>query len=57
MMDQYGNNSKFYIYYSFFENIISRIQIFCVGPHVLVDIIRAFFIPDFLSESLKANEN
>ena len=30
MMDQYRNNSKFYIYYSFFENIISGIQIFCV---------------------------
>ena len=28
-----------------------------ISPHVLVDIISAFFIPDFLAESLKANEN
>ena len=27
------------------------------GPHVLVDIIRVFFIPDFLAESLKVNKN
>ena len=57
MMDQYRNDSKFDIHYSFFENIISGIQFFCIGPHVLVNISRAFFIPDFLSESLKANEN
>ena len=28
-----------------------------ISPHVLVDIISIFFIPDFLAESLKANEN
>ena len=27
------------------------------GSHVPVDIMRIFFIPDFLAESLKANEN
>ena len=57
MMDQHRNDSKSHIYYSFFENIILGIQIFYISPHVLVDIIRAFFIPDFLAESLKADKN
>ena len=57
MMDQDRNDSKSHVYYSFFENIISDIQIFYISPHVLVDIIRAFFIPDFLAESLKADKN
>ena len=57
MMGQYRNDSKSHIYYSFFENIILGIQIFYIGPHVLVDIIRAFFIPEFLAETLKANKN
>ena len=57
MMDQYRNDSKSHVYYSFFENIISDKQIFETSPHVLVDIIRALFVPDFLAENLKANQN
>ena len=57
MMDPFRTDSKPHIYYSFFENIILGIQIFYIIPHVLVDIIRAFFIPDFPAESLKANKN
>ena len=41
----------------FFEKIISGKQIFDTSPQVLMDIIRAFFIPDFLAENLKANQN
>ena len=40
----------------FFENIISGIQLFYIRPPVPVDVIRVFFIPDFLAESLKANK-
>ena len=57
MIDQYRNDSKSHIYYSFFENVISGIQVFYITPVVLVGIIRAFFILDFLAESLKANKN
>ena len=37
------NNSKFYIWNSFFENIFLGIQLFYIRPHVPVDIIRVFF--------------
>ena len=47
MMDQYRNDLKSHIYYSFFENIILGIQVFYISSHVLVDTIRAFFVPDF----------
>ena len=57
MIDQYRNDTKSHIYYSFFENVISGIQVFYITPVVLVGIIRAFFILDFLAESLKANKN
>ena len=46
-----------HIYYSLFENIILGIQIFYISAHVVADIIRTFFIPDFLAESLKSNKN
>ena len=48
MMDQYRNDSKYHVYYSFFENIISGIEVY-TSLHVLVDIIRAFFYSGFSS--------
>ena len=48
---------KYHVWDSFFENIISGIQIFYICPDVPVDIIRVFLISDFLAESLKANKN
>ena len=49
MMDQYRNDSKSHVYYSFFENIILGIQIIYISPHILVDIIRTFFYSRFSS--------
>ena len=41
------NNSKFYIWNSFFENIFLGIQLFYIRPHVPVDIIRVFLFQIF----------
>ena len=41
-LDQNINDSKYRFWDSFFENIISGIQRFCIRPHVLVNIIRVF---------------
>ena len=45
-LDQNKNDSKSYIWNSFFENIH-------LHPHVSVDIIKLFLVSDFLAESLK----
>ena len=51
-LDQNINDSKSQIWNSFFKNIISGIQLFCVRPHDPVDIIRVFF--NFISSSRKS---
>ena len=48
---------KSHIWNSFFENIISGMQSFCICPDVPLDIIRFFLTSDFLAESLEANKN
>ena len=45
-LDQNKNDSKSYIWNSFFENIH-------LHPHVSVDIIKLFLVSDFLAESFK----
>ena len=55
-LDQNINDSKSQIWNSFFKNIISGIQLFCVRPHDPVDIIRVFLISYLLAESLKASQ-
>ena len=42
-LDKNINDSKYHIWNSFFENIISGIQRFYVRPHVSLNIIRVFF--------------
>ena len=42
-LDENMNDSKSHIWNSLSENIISRIQLFYIRPHVLVDIISFFF--------------
>ena len=56
-LDQNINDSKSHIWNSFFEKIISSIQLFYIHPHVPMDIIRSFLTSDFLAESLKGNKN
>ena len=51
-LDQNINSSKSDTWNSFFENIISGIQLFYIGPHVPVDIIR--FFSDFKFSSKKS---
>ena len=56
-LDQNINDSKSHIWNSFFENIISGIQLFYIRPQVLVDIIRVFFNFRFSSrKSLKKSQ-
>ena len=59
MVDQNTNESKSHIWNSLFENIISvsGIQLFCIHPHVSLNIIRVFLIFYFSAESLKANKD
>ena len=54
-MDQNINDTKSLVWNSFFENIISDIQLFYICPYVPVNIITVFLILAFLAESLKAN--
>ena len=54
-LDQNINDSKTHICNSFFLKILFRAYIF--SPHVPVDIIRVFFIPEFVAENLKANKS
>ena len=56
-LDQNINNSKSHLWNSFFENIISDIQLFYIRSNVPVNIIRAFLISDLLAEILKAKTN
>ena len=56
-LDRNINNSKFHIQGSFFENVISGIQLFKICPYVPVDIIRVSLNFRFSSESLKAHKN
>ena len=51
-LDQNINDSKSQIWNSFFHNIISGIQLFCIRPHDPVDIIRVFL--NFISSSRKS---
>ena len=53
-LDQNIHDSKSHIWNSFFENITLGIQLFHIGPHIAVDIIRVFFL---ISDFLKANKN
>ena len=54
-LDQNINNSKSHIWNSFYEIIVSGMQLFYMPPHIPVDIIRVFFLSSsFLAESLKA---
>ena len=55
-MDQNINDTKSLVWNSFFENIISDMQLFYICPQVPVNIIRVFLILAFLAESLKANK-
>ena len=56
-LDQIINDSKSHLWNSFFENIISDIQLFYIRSNVPVNIIRAFLISDLLAEILKAKTN
>ena len=56
-LDQNINDSKSHFWNSFFENIISDIQLFYIRSNVPVNIIRAFLISDLLAEILKAKTN
>ena len=56
-LDQNINDSKSHLWNSFFENIISDIQLFYIRSNVPVNIIRAFLISDLLAEILKAKTN
>ena len=53
-LDQNINDSKSHIC-NFFLNILFRADNFI--PHVKVDIIRFFFIPEFIAENLKPQKN
>ena len=56
-LDQNINDSTSHLWNSFFENIISDIQLFYIRSNVPVNIIRAFLISDLLAEILKAKTN
>ena len=42
-----------------FENLFLKIlfRVCNFSPHVQINIIRVFFIPDFVAENLRANKN
>ena len=56
-LDQNINDSKSHLWNSFFETIISDIQLFYVRSNVPVNIIRVFSNSDLQAESLKAKTN
>ena len=58
MVDQNTNKSKSHIWNSLFENIISvlGIQLFCIRPHVSLDIIRVFLIFYFSSRKSQSQQ-
>ena len=48
-------NLIFVFFFNFFLEILFRAYSFI--PHVLVDIVRVFIIPEFVAENLKANKS
>ena len=56
-LDQNINDSKTHICNSFFFFLKILFRAYNFSPHVPVDIIRVFFIPEFVAENLKANKN
>ena len=55
-LDQNINDSKSRISNSFFENMISGIQLFYIRPHISVDIIRVFFNFRFSSRKSQSQQ-